>query len=171
MAAGLMGRALPCGRAYWASWKIAMTQFSSRSTWPAQIHKPKCKNQTKNQTRPRRSPAPPPGCSRSWASWTSWTWWCGSWQLRSGYPNTCFCFLGSSNRTSCFDQGWGRTDQKLGLKSDSDLQIELTCICQNSQHIYQFMIFIFVGIIFTSACIQFSERKTMYSGINAREWP
>ena len=72
-----------------------------------------------------------------------------------------------SNRTSCFDQGWGRTEQKLGLKSDSDLQIELTCICQNSQHIYQFMIFIFVGIIFTSACIQFSE--TMYSGINARE--
>ena len=111
MAAGLMGRALPCGRAYWASWKIAMTQFSSRSTWPAQIHKPKCKNQTK----PRRAPAPPPGCSRSWASWTSWTWWCGSWQLRSGSPNTCFCFLGSSNRTSCFDQGWSGTEQKLGL--------------------------------------------------------
>ena len=143
MAAGLMGRALPCGRAYWASWKIAMTQFSSRSTWPAQIHKPKCKNQTK----PRRAPAPPPGCSRSWASWTSWTWWCGSWQLRSGSPNTCFCFLGSSNRTSCFDQGWSGTElsKNLDWLIDSDLQIELTCICQNSQHIYHFMIFIFLS--------------------------
>ena len=64
----------------------------------------------------------------------------GSWQLKSGspihlllLPKVCW-----SNRTSCFDRCWGRTEQKLGLKSNSDLQIELTCICQRLTTYFHF---------------------------------